>query len=101
MALRSDDNIIKIWNVSIRPIGELSIPMLDSIVYKGTMFITTGTMKSPNMMLIIKFFPLNSNLAKAYPPRALTTTLKAVLPTLTTKLFIRLRTRPGSVNTKT
>ena len=70
--------IIKIWNVSIREIGELSIPIFDNRVYKGIMFITTGIMKSPKMILIIKFFPLNSNLANEYPPRALTTTLKAV-----------------------
>ena len=87
--------------MSIRDIGELSMPILDNILYNGIMFITTGIMKSPNMMLIITFFPLNSNLANAYPPRALTTTLNAVLPTLTTKLLIKLRTRLGSVNTKT
>ena len=74
------NGIINIWNVSIRAMGELSIPILDNIVYKGTMFITTGIMKSPNIMLIMRFLPINSNLANAYPPRALTTTLKAGTP---------------------
>jgi hypothetical protein len=91
--------IIRIWKVSIKANDEFSIPAADSIVYNGIMFITTGIMKRPKITLIIKFFALNSNLANAYPPNALTVTLKIVLPILTTKLLIRLCTKPGSVNT--
>ena len=64
------------------------------------MLITTGIMKRPSIVLMITFFPLKSNLANAYPPNELTATLNAVLPMLTTKLFIRLRARVGSVSTK-
>ena len=72
------NGIIRIWKVRIKAKDELSIPAADSIVYNGIMFITTGIMKRPSITLIIKFFALNSNLANAYPPNALTATLKIV-----------------------
>lgn len=80
--------------------SEFKRPTFANMIYKGIIFMTTGIMNKPNIILMMRFFPLKSYRAKAYPPSALTATLKAVLPKLTIRLFVRLKTRFGSVSTK-